>query len=66
LATLIGVMPATLVFVLIGHGLGAALDSGKPLSAALNGWVIAALVGLALLVLIPPAVRQLRARRVRH
>ena len=66
LATLIGVMPATLVFVLIGHGLGAALDSGEPLSAALNGWVIAALVGLALLVLIPPAVRQLRARRVRH
>ena len=66
LATLIGVMPATLVFVLIGHGLGAALDSGEPLTAALNGWVIAALVGLALLVLIPPVVRQLRARRVRH
>lgn len=63
LATLIGVMPATVVFVLIGHGLGAALDSGEPLSAALNGWVIAALVGLALLVLIPPAARQLRARR---
>jgi uncharacterized membrane protein YdjX (TVP38/TMEM64 family) len=63
LATLIGVMPATVVFALIGHGLGTALDSGEPLSAALNGWVIAALAGLALLVLIPPAVRQLRARR---
>ena len=62
LATLIGVLPATVVFVLIGHGLGAALDSGEPVSAALNGWVIAALVGLALLVLIPPAVRHFRAR----
>lgn len=65
LATLIGVLPATCVYVLIGHGLGTALDSGQPISAALNGWVIAALLGLALLVLVPPAVRHLRSHRTR-
>jgi len=65
LATLIGVFPATCVYVLIGHGLGATLDSGQPFSAALNGWVVAALLGLALLVLVPPAVRHLRSHRAR-
>lgn len=65
LATLLGIVPGTLVFSTVGAGLGSVFDRGESFSAAsvLTPEVVAALVGLALLALVPVAYRRLRARR---
>ena len=72
LATAIGVIPGTLVYVLVGNGLGAVLEAGgtPDLGIILTPAVLAPLIGLALLALLPVLLRRWRrgpvARHVRH
>jgi len=64
-ATFVGIIPATAVFSLAGAGLGEVLDSGESFSIknVLSPTLIAALVGLAILSLLPVLYRWWRARR---
>ena len=54
-ATFFGIMPATFVFALAGSGLGSVLDQGQGITLAgvLTPEILAALLGLALLAMIP-------------
>jgi uncharacterized membrane protein YdjX (TVP38/TMEM64 family) len=63
-ATFLGIIPGTAVFASIGAGLGAVLAEGRQpdVSVALRPQVILPLLGLALLSLLPIAVRRSRAR----
>lgn len=65
LATFAGIIPGTFVIVFFGAGLGSILDAGGEctLSGVLTPQVIIALVGLAVLALIPVAYKKLKARR---
>jgi len=55
IATFFGIMPATFVYALAGSGLGSVLDQGEAVSftGVLTPEVLAALLGLALLAVIP-------------
>jgi uncharacterized membrane protein YdjX (TVP38/TMEM64 family) len=55
LATLIGIVPGTFVYATVGSGLGSIFDSGQPFTPAgiLTPEIVLALVGLALLALVP-------------
>lgn len=63
--TLVGIIPGTVVYIAVGNGLGATLDAGvePDLGIIFQPAVLLPLVGLALLALLPVAVRTLRARR---
>lgn len=65
IATLFGIMPATFVFALFGSGLGGVFDNGENLNlqGVLSPEVMAALVGLALLSMLPVAYKYLRDNR---
>lgn len=65
ITTLIGIIPGTFVFASVGAGLGSVFDMGEEFSAAgiLTPEVITALVGLALLSLLPLAYKAISARR---
>lgn len=65
LATLIGIVPGSLVFASVGNGLGALLDQGKTpdLSIVFQWEILLPIVGLALLALLPVALERLRRRR---
>ena len=65
LATALGILPATAVFVSIGAGLGGALAAGQQpgLSTVLQPAVLLPLVGLALLALAPVGWRRWKAGR---
>ena len=65
LATLIGIIPGSFVFASVGAGIGSVLDSGQEFSPAsvLTPQIVIALVGLALLALLPVVYRKLKARR---
>lgn len=65
IATFLGIMPGTFVFASIGAGLGSIFDSMQEVSlkGALTPEVITALIGLAVLSLIPVAYKKLKARR---
>jgi uncharacterized membrane protein YdjX (TVP38/TMEM64 family) len=67
LATLIGIIPGTFVYATVGSGLGSIFDSGQSFTAAgiLTPEIVGALVGLAVLALIPVAYRQWSRRRQR-
>ncbi len=62
IATLIGIIPGTFVFCLAGAGLGSVFDSGESFSlrSVLTPELIAALIGLALLALLPVVYRHFR------
>ena len=64
-ATFFGIMPGTFVFALAGGGLGSVLDGGAEFSVAsvLTPEVVGALVGLALLALVPVVYKAIKARR---
>lgn len=64
-ATFVGIVPGTFVYCLAGAGLGSVLESGEAFSvrSVLTPTMIAALVGLALLSLLPVAYKRIRARR---
>lgn len=59
LTTFFGILPGTFVFVSVGAGLESLLRQGKPLdpASALTPEVMTALIGLALLALLPGVVR---------
>jgi uncharacterized membrane protein YdjX (TVP38/TMEM64 family) len=65
ITTFVGIIPATAVFATIGAGLGSVLDTSADLSlrSLVTPQVEAALVGLAVLVAMPIAVKFLRRRR---
>jgi uncharacterized membrane protein YdjX (TVP38/TMEM64 family) len=65
LATLVGIVPGTFVFVSVGAGLGSILEDGGhcSLTGVLTPQVIVALVGLAVLALIPVVYKKVKARR---
>ena len=64
-ATFLGIIPGTFVFASIGAGLGSIFDSAQEFSlkGALTPQVITALVGLALLSLLPVVYKKIKARR---
>lgn len=63
--TFVGIIPGAVVFTSIGAGLGSIFDAGGTLSltGVLTPQVITALVGLAVLALIPVVYKKLLARR---
>ncbi len=62
LATALGILPGTFVYASVGAGLGSVFDRGEGFSPAgvLTPEMIAALVGLAILALLPVAYRRLK------
>jgi uncharacterized membrane protein YdjX (TVP38/TMEM64 family) len=65
LGTFLGIIPGSFVFASVGAGLGSVLDSGQEFSPAsvLTPQIVIALVGLAVLALLPVAYRKWRIRR---
>ena len=65
IATFVGIIPGAFVFASVGAGLGSIFDSMEEFSpsAAVTPEVITALVGLALLSLLPVAYKKIKARR---
>lgn len=65
IATFLGIIPGTFVFVSVGAGLGSVFDQGGEVSAssALTPEVITALVGLAALSMVPVVYKKIKARR---
>ena len=65
LGTFVGIIPGTVVFALVGDGLGALLDKGE----ALDFWIImeprfiAPIIGLAVLALLPVLYKKMKARK---
>jgi len=61
IATFFGIMPATFVFSLAGSGLGSVLDQGAEITMAgvMTPEILGALLGLALLSLIPVAYKRI-------
>jgi uncharacterized membrane protein YdjX (TVP38/TMEM64 family) len=64
-ATFAGIIPGTVVFALVGDGLGAVLDAGGSLNLTIifEPRFLAPIVGLALLTLLPVVVKRLRRAR---
>jgi uncharacterized membrane protein YdjX (TVP38/TMEM64 family) len=62
LATAVGIVPGTFVFASFGAGLGAIFDAGGEVSlrGVLTPEIVAGLVGLAVLALLPVAVKRLK------
>jgi len=65
LGTFVGIIPGTFVYASVGSGLGAIFDSGEHFSAKsiLNAEIVTALVGLAILALLPVAYKKWRGAR---
>ncbi len=65
LATLIGIAPATYVFASVGAGLGSVIARGDEISLSnvMTPQIITALVGIALLALLPVGVKRWRKWR---
>jgi uncharacterized membrane protein YdjX (TVP38/TMEM64 family) len=65
LGTAIGIIPGAFVFASVGAGLGSVFDMGGEVTAAgaLTPEVITALLGLAVLSLVPVVYKKTRARR---
>ena len=64
-ATVLGIAPATVVFASVGNGLGAVLDRGgsPDLTIVFEPHIMGPLLGLALLALVPVALRKFKERR---
>jgi uncharacterized membrane protein YdjX (TVP38/TMEM64 family) len=64
LGTAIGIIPGAFVYTSVGAGLGSIFDSGGELNvhAILTPQIVMALVGLALLALIPVLYKKIKAR----
>ncbi len=63
--TFFGIIPGVFVFASVGAGLGSIFDSGEAFSASgiLTPQIITALVGLAILALIPVVYKKIKARQ---
>jgi uncharacterized membrane protein YdjX (TVP38/TMEM64 family) len=64
IGTFFGIIPGSIVYTLVGNGLGAVLDAGgKPdLGLIFAPEILAPIIGLALLSLVPVAYKRLRRR----
>src|SRR5207248_8240850 len=62
LATLIGIVPATVIFASLGSGLGSVVEQPDT-GTALRPSVLLPILGLAVLALIPVGYRRWRGRR---
>lgn len=67
IATALGIVPGTFVFSSIGAGLGSIFDSMQELTlkGALTPQVLTALIGLAVLAIIPVVVKRIKARKAK-
>ena len=65
LATLMGIVPGSLVIASVGNGLGTLLDQGKtPDLGIIFQWdILLPILGLALLALLPVALKRMKRRR---
>ena len=65
LATGLGIMPGSLVYVMIGNGLGHLLDQGKKpdLGIIFQPQILLPLIGLGILALLPTIYKQFKRRR---
>jgi len=68
IATFFGIMPGSFVYALVGAGLGSVFDRGEAftLAGVMTPQMIAALVGLALLALLPVAYKKMKEKRGRR
>ncbi len=66
-ATFLGIVPGTFVYVSIGNGLGAIFDRGETpdLGIIFEPAILIPITGLALLALLPIAIKKIRARTQR-
>jgi uncharacterized membrane protein YdjX (TVP38/TMEM64 family) len=66
IGTFFGIMPGVFVFASVGAGLGSIFDKGETFSAAgiLTPQIVIALMGLAVLALIPVIYKKRKARSV--
>jgi len=67
IATFVGIIPGSFVYATVGAGLGSIFDSGEEFSAGsiLTPEIVTALIGLAILALLPVAYKKFRSRRGR-
>jgi uncharacterized membrane protein YdjX (TVP38/TMEM64 family) len=67
IATFVGIIPGSFVYATVGAGLGSIFDAGKEFTAAsiLTPQIITALIGLAILALLPIVYKKVKARRGR-
>jgi uncharacterized membrane protein YdjX (TVP38/TMEM64 family) len=67
IATFVGIIPGSFVYATVGAGLGSIFDSGKEFSAKsiLTPEIVTALIGLAVLALLPVVYKKVRAKRGR-
>ena len=65
IGTLLGIIPGSVVFASFGAGIGAIFDRGESLSvsAVLTPEIITALVGLAIISLLPIAYKKFKGKR---
>jgi len=65
LATFIGIVPGTFVYVSIGNGVGALFDRGETpdLGVIFEPAILIPILGLSLLALVPVAYKKIRARK---
>ncbi|MGD8810430.1 MAG: TVP38/TMEM64 family protein [Gammaproteobacteria bacterium] len=67
IGTFVGIIPGSFVYATVGAGLGSIFDAGEEFSASsiLTPEIITALIGLAILALLPVAYKKVKARRGR-
>ncbi len=65
IGTFFGIIPGSIVYTWVGHGLGAVIDAGEDpnLDIVLSPSVLGPLIGLAVLAVIPVVYRHLKARK---
>jgi len=66
IATFFGIMPATFIYALAGSGIGSVLDQGQGVSVVgvMTPEMIGALIGLALLAMLPVLYKRMIAKEV--
>ena len=65
IATFLGIIPGSFVYATVGAGLGSIFDAGEEfsLNSILTPEIVTALIGLAILALLPVAYKKFRASR---
>jgi len=65
IATVVGIIPGTFVYSMVGSGLGSVFEQGKEfsMSGVLTPQIVASLVGLAALALVPVIYKKVKAGR---